>query len=206
MRAATKRFLASVAKRYPCAVLTGRARRGVLPQLRGAGIEHVVGNHGLEWGGRERIPAEVVRSVRKWRDLLSHSLNGAAGVRVENKRASLCIHYRGAPDKTRALRFVRKAARRLTGVRLVGGKDVLNVLPAGLGGKWEALERLCRETRCAKAVFVGDDETDEEVFARAPAGSVLTIHVGCRGPTRAGHCLCSQTEMDRFLAFMAGLR
>lgn len=202
MRPGTRRLLASVAQTYPSAVLTGRARADVLPFIRGIGVAHVVGNHGIEWDPPDASEAGIVRKVGDWRGTLSGMLEGVQGVWIEDKRLSLSVHYRRARKKAVASRAVHNAVRWLHGARLVEGKHVLNILPAGKGGKWEALEKMMRTTRCPRAIFAGDDMTDEEVFERADPRRVLTIRVGCRTRTHAGFCLRSQREIDRLLGLL----
>ncbi|HEV2447687.1 MAG TPA: trehalose-phosphatase, partial [Candidatus Sulfopaludibacter sp.] len=48
MRAGTSRLLARVAALYPCAVISGRARRDLHERLAGTGVKRVIGNHGAE--------------------------------------------------------------------------------------------------------------------------------------------------------------
>ena len=67
---------------------------------------------------------------------------------------------------------------RLGPVRLVGGKHVVNLLPAGAPHKGLALERARARLGCDTAIYVGDDETDEDVFALDQPGRLLAIRVG----------------------------
>src|SRR5688572_28246449 len=57
MRPGTRRLLASVARRYPCVVISGRARHDVLSRVGGVPVWHVSGNHGLEpWAQNAEYP------------------------------------------------------------------------------------------------------------------------------------------------------
>ena len=109
---------------------------------------------------------------------------------IEDKGLSLAVHYRGARRKKEARALILDAAAGLGDVRLVGGKQVLNVLPAGAPGKGQALERARARLGCDTAVYVGDDETDEDVFALDQPGRLLAIRVGRkrapRPPTSSG--------------------
>src|SRR5689334_12151020 len=48
MRRSTERLLRAVAERYPCIIISGRARAAVGPLVSAIRIAHVSGNHGLE--------------------------------------------------------------------------------------------------------------------------------------------------------------
>jgi trehalose 6-phosphate phosphatase len=54
-----------------------------------------------------------------------------------------------------------------------------------------------REAGCAKALFAGDDETDEDVFRLDK--NIFSVLVGMRKNSRACYYLRSQQEMIRLL-------
>jgi trehalose 6-phosphate phosphatase len=196
LRPATRALVERLARAYPCAVISGRARADVARRLRGIPLAAIVGNHGLE---AERSPRRRSALVARWRRTLEERLLGLPGVLVEPKGLSLAVHYRHAPDPGRARARVLGAARALSGARLVGGKRVLNVLPAGAGDKGEALARTMDRLGCARAVYVGDDDTDEDVFSRRDPSRVLAIRVGRRRGSAAPWFLRSQRDVDRLL-------
>src|SRR5262249_12534782 len=133
----------------------------VAGHLSGVGVRAIAGNHGAELPGFDAAPSH---DVRRWCGSLVEALEGAPGIVIEEKRLSLAVHYRAAPDKARARRAVLAAARALDAVRIIGGKDIVNVMPAGARHKGLALEELLRGEDCEQALYVGDDETDEDVF------------------------------------------
>jgi trehalose 6-phosphate phosphatase len=202
MRPSTRRLLQDVAKRYPCVVISGRARGDVGRRLRGVALAGVVGNHGLE---PQPATAGARREVPQWVPVLERRLGGIPGVVIEDKGLSLAVHYRAARRKKEARALVLDAAAGLGDVRLVGGKQVLNVLPAGAPGKGQALERARTRLGCDTAVYVGDDETDEDVFALDQPGRLLGIRVGRRRDSAAAYFIRTQAEIDvllrSFLAF-----
>ena len=162
MRVSTRRLLRLVAERYPCIVISGRARDDLIRRLRDIPVVHVSGNHGLEpWAEDVRY----VLQVREWIKQLAPRLAPCQGVIIEDKIYSLSIHYRAARDRQQAARAIDAAVRDLTGTRRIGGKLVLNLVPAGAPNKGAALERARRLLVCDAALYVGDDETDEEVVA-----------------------------------------
>jgi trehalose 6-phosphate phosphatase len=196
--------VADLAGRYDVAIVTGRAvsdaRRMLAFEPR-----YLIGNHGAEgipaW--RERS-AEFERGVADWRATLDacEALD-AAGVMIEDKRYSLSLHYRQAPDADDAYRAIEACITALLPVpKIVGGKAVVNLLPPGAPNKGDALRELIRETQCANALYVGDDDTDEAVFElRTPR--LLTVRVEPSADSRATLFLHQQQEVLTLLQHIA---
>ena len=196
MRASTRRLLERAAGAYPCIVISGRSRADVGRRLHGVRLRGVVGNHGLEpW----RAAPRLVREVRRFVPLLEARLRGVAGVVIEDKGLSLAVHYRRSRDKQEARARIRAAAARLGPARLMGGKQVLNILPAGAPDKGLALERARARLGRATAVYVGDDETDEDVFRLARSKRLLAIRVGRKRGSAAPYYIRTQADIDRLL-------
>jgi trehalose 6-phosphate phosphatase len=203
MRARTRELLAKVTPLYPCVVISGRSQNDVMKRLRGTGVVVVVGNHGVEpWQAHNRF----VDAVRKWHPVLEKHLGRLKGVEIEDKRYSLAIHYRRSREKKKARAAVLKAAALLGNVRIVGGVQVINVLPDDAPHKGMALERERIRLHCDTAVYVGDDETDEDVFMLDRPGRLLTIRVGAKRGSSAAYCIRNQRQIDEFLETMLALR
>jgi trehalose 6-phosphate phosphatase len=202
MRPSTARLLRRVARLYPCVVISGRSRADVLARVRGLPVRGVIGNHGAETG---RKAPRVRRDVARWRELLRSRLRGRRGLRIEDKTYSLAVHYRGGPGGKPAA-AIREAAAGLRGARVFGGRRVVNVVAAASPDKGAALALERRRLRCETAIYVGDDETDEDVFARADPRQVLTLRVGAGEASSAAFTLPRQAAVDRLLALLAALR
>lgn len=202
MRARTRRLLAAVAQRYPCVVISGRARDDVASRV-DVPVWHVSGNHGLEPWGED--PTYAAR-VRAWVRELRRRLTPLKGVVVEDKTYSVTVHYRRAKQKRRAMRAVAAAARALRGVRVVGGNEAVNLIPRGAPDKGEALEKARHLLACETAIYVGDDETDEDAFAAARPERLLAVRIGLGGRSRAKYRLKDQRQIDRFLRALLALR
>jgi len=203
LRASTRRLLGELARLYPCVVISGRAVRDVERRLAGVPLRAVIGNHGLEpW----RATEELRRIVERWQRTLAPRLEPLAGVELEDKVYSLAIHYQRSRRKKEARAAIVRALGLLGEVRVIGGKQVVNVLPLGAPHKGVALERERDRLGCDTAFFVGDDETDEDVFALDRPGRLLTVRVGSAGVSQASYCLRSQGEIDALLARLIGLR
>lgn len=208
MRPSTRGLLRALTRRYPCAVLSGRARNDVVRRL-GIPIAHVVGNHGLEWSRPPPGARDRVRQVRRWqqilRGILDQRLPGEPLIMIENKRYSLAIHYRRACNKIRARVAIGQALAALGSVRRMGGKDVVNVLPSGGDDKGTAVMRLQRLMRCDRMIYVGDDVTDEDVFALGDP-HLLGIRVEPRLRSLAQYYVRDQVAVDELARALIGLR
>jgi trehalose 6-phosphate phosphatase len=203
MRSKTRDLLERLARIYPCIVISGRSRRDVLRRLEGAPIAQVVGNHGIEL---HRPAGEYRALVRRWEATLRERLNGLPGVTVEDNGASVAVHYRRSTRKMRSREEVLRATVGLPRARVFGGKDVVNVVPRHAPHKGTALETERVRLGCVKAIYVGDDETDEDVFALRRPERFLTIRVGRTRSSRAGFCIRSQEDVDALLKELLVLR
>jgi trehalose 6-phosphate phosphatase len=120
---------------------------------------------------------------------------------------SISIHYRNARDKRKALRAIDRAMRGLRRARRLGGKLVVNIVPSGAPGKGVALERARRLLVCDTALYVGDDETDEDAFAAVRSGRLLSVKVGpIEKGSRALYLLTHQRHIDGLLRQLVAFR
>ncbi len=196
MRPATRALLRQVAARCPCVVISGRARADVLRRLRGVGAVEVIGNHGIEpW----QSTSKRLHEVRQWQSALTGQLRHLPGVSLEDKAYSVAVHYRHSREKKKARATIQRVAARLGDVRLIRGKLVVNVLPSDAPHKGMALEKARARFGCDTALYVGDDVTDEDVFALDQPGRLLTIRVGASRRSQAAYYIRSQAEIDRLL-------
>ena len=197
MRARTSALLAKLAKRYPCVVISGRARADVMEKVDTIPLRAVIGNHGME-------PSRNLRNAHwlatLWHAQLASTLPHIAGVVLEDKGVSLAVHYRQARARAAIRRLVLIAAADLDNARIVEGKMVVNILPIGAPDKSTALLALCKRLRCESAIYVGDDDNDEDIFALARQGRLLGIRIGRSSRSQAAYFLPSQAAIDQLLA------
>lgn len=204
LRPRTRALLARTATLYPCALITGRARADVARRLVGTGIAHLIGNHGLETSTGATRGAH---SVRRAHALLRAALRDAVGVDIEDKGATLAVHYRHAPRPADAReRIVAALAPLRSSLRLLGGHFVINVLPPGAGDKGTAFAALWDRLGADVALFVGDDLTDEPAFELARGRPLIGACVGANARTSAGTFLRDQREVDLLLERLVELR
>jgi trehalose 6-phosphate phosphatase len=197
MSGVTRQLLGRVARRYPAAIFSGRSRADVAARVAGLPLKAIIGNHGLENGD---VSNEMLRAVAAWNATLEPALAGVEGVDIEDKGATLSVHFRAARDVASAERAIRDAVSLLSPTpRIVGGKRLLNLLPNAGIDKGTAVQSMMRDFGTPAALFVGDDETDEDVFALYPEVDILSVRVGSSERSRARYCIRSQRQIDLLL-------
>lgn len=203
MRPTTRRLLKELTKLYPCIVISGRAQADATERLRGVTLHQIIGNHGVEpWQATRRFK----REVEGWRPVLEHRLASHRGVVIEDKVFSVAVHYRRSREKKKARSAILQAASSLGDVRVIGGKLVVNILPRDAPHKGLALMRERERFRCDTAIYLGDDETDEDVFAMDQPGRLLSIRVGKKRNSHATYYVDRQADVDVLLQRLKGLR
>ncbi len=196
LRPPTRKLLRQVAALYPCVVISGRALSDLTRRVGGLGLKGLVGNHGVE---PFRATRNIHARIMEWRPLFEEALRDEGGVAIEDKTYSLAIHFRGSRAKKRVRARVRQLASGLDRVRLIGGIEVINIVPSDAPHKGIALERERKRLHCDTAIYIGEDETDEDVFALDQPGRLLTVRVGLRSSSRADFFIRSQDDIDAFL-------
>jgi trehalose 6-phosphate phosphatase len=144
--------------------------------------------------------------VERWLPLLQDAAAPFEGVAIEDKIFSVAVHFRRAEEKQAARAAILRAARELQYSRIAEGKMVINVLPEGAPHKGVALERERQELGCERAMYVGDEEADEDVFATGGAASLLSIRVGEDQTSRAAYFVQDQDAVDDLLELLVSCR
>jgi trehalose 6-phosphate phosphatase len=171
--------LATLVDRYRVvAVVSGRRSEEVAALLAVPGIRYF-GLYGIEEAAPE-LMAAVAPLAESAAAMVPHAW-------VEDKGASIAVHYRQAPDPTRARAELVSALQEVAtsaGLELVEGKMVLELLPPDRPRKGGAVERLTGEHALSAVLFAGDDVADLDAFAaldRLAARGVDAVKVAVRG-------------------------
>jgi len=162
----------------PVGIVTGRSLDDLRSRLEFV-PDYLIGNHGLEGlPGERRMHAPLVEACGGWRDWLAPRLADIdPGIWLEDKHLSLSIHYLKARDPGAAESALSALFARLSPApRVIPGKCIFSLLPAGRGDKGEAVLQLLRFTGARGALYVGDDVTDEDVF-RLRHPDILSVRV-----------------------------
>lgn len=203
LRSPTRNLLRRVAALYPCVVISGRTLSDLTRRVGGLGLKGLIGNHGVE---SFRATRNIHARILEWRPLFEEALRDETGVAIEDKTYSLAIHFCGSRARKRVRARVLKVASELEHSRLIGGIEVINIVPSDAPHKGIALERERKRLHCDTAIYIGDDDTDEDVFALDQPGRLLTVRVGLRSSSRADFHIRSQEEIDAFLSALIRLR
>lgn len=199
---AVREKLLHLSAHAPVAIITGRA----LDDIRGLldfTPAFVVGNHGMEGvPGWEARAAVHERHCAAWKSQLSRHLEAAPhieGISIEDKRYSLSVHYRAAPDPELAAAFLDEVCSSLEPrPRLVAGKCIVSLVGEDAWHKGNALEALMEMAGAASAIYAGDDVTDEDVF-RIKRPELLSVRVERSVASAADFFVPHAQDMERLL-------
>lgn len=168
------------------AFISGRGLADVRARVDVPGLAYA-GNHGMEIqsaGGR----AAVAAAARAWRPALDAFVDAqaadpaaVAGVEVEDKGATLSVHWRNAPDPDAAHAWLdgpRTRAATDAGLAVTWGRMVMEVRPPAAIDKGTAARELITGAGARAAVHIGDDWTDADAWralhAMRDAGELTT--------------------------------
>lgn len=132
------------------------------------------------------------------------------GLLLEDKGASLALHYRRAPAQGQAvLRLARQLAEAEPGLRVLAGRKVVELQPRGTD-KGQAILAFLGEPPFAgrRPIFAGDDTTDEDGFSAVNAAGGLTLRVEDaetrrHGPSAARFRVTGVAALHQWLARLA---
>ncbi|HEV8297963.1 MAG TPA: trehalose-phosphatase [Acidimicrobiales bacterium] len=145
-----------------------------------------LGSHGLEFDaeGALGLDTKAHGRLRRLSADLTDLAAGVPGAVVEHKPYSVAFHVRNADPQLAqpALRHIVDAIAARDGVWCKPGHEVVELLVLPASKSW-ALDALRARHPGAVVLYVGDDATDEDVFADLRPGD-LGCKVGA-GPTRA---------------------
>jgi trehalose 6-phosphate synthase/phosphatase len=121
---------------------------------------------------------------------------------VEEKRASVSWHYRNSDEDLALLRAIELKNELEESImnmplQVIEGHKVVEVKMSGYN-KGSAANSLVDRGRNDFIIAIGDDKTDEDLFAALP-DSAVTVKVG-KGPTRARYGFLKQSEVIAFLS------
>jgi len=200
MNKRTEELLLKLAERAPVAVISGRGIDDLKKRVPEQ-IHFLIGNHGLEGiYPKKNALRQAHAIVEDWKKILFPKLKSEfSTVDLEDKGFSLSLHYRRSrkqkETKSALLKFLATFS---TPPRIIHGKAVLNLVPMGAPHKGIAVTELLHKLKASRALFIGDDETDEDVFSLNDH-RILGVHVGKNKSSRAKYYLENQSEVNDLL-------
>jgi trehalose 6-phosphate phosphatase len=153
-----------------------------------------VGGHGAEM--RVSTDSDAVATIappmdKELKRRLAAIARLSPGILLEDKGYSLALHYRLAPHAEKAIYEAVSLIRAdlpQAPVEILAGKSVCEVKYAGFSKGTAVRELMTHQPfRGRRPIFIGDDVTDESVFAVMPDLGGLAFSVGRRAKGVAGH-------------------
>jgi trehalose 6-phosphate synthase/phosphatase len=167
--------------------------------------------HGLWRRPNGSAPWELItQAPRDWmpgvRELLSKAVASTPGSMLEEKTASIAWHYRLvtpplAQTRRTELRQALLAQLAAQPVEILEGHLVLEVRPSSINKGSIVKAAMADAPADAVLLAIGDDRTDEDMFAALPEGSVA-VRVG-DGDTRAHYRLLGPAAVLALLELLA---
>jgi trehalose 6-phosphate phosphatase len=198
--------LQTLQQRTPVGIITGRSLTDMKKRL-AFEPDYLIGNHGLEGLPDWQLYAQDNYAMcRRWKTTLS-ALHTEIGdeLWVEDKAYSLTVHYRQASDPSAVEQaLITTLSALLPSPRLIAGQFNVSLLPPNAGDKGRAVQQLLALSRGYRALYVGDDQTDEDVFAlHHPA--IFSVRVGDETRSAAPYGIRGHGEIVRFLDLLLAL-
>ncbi|CAL9096971.1 unnamed protein product, partial [Musa acuminata var. zebrina] len=180
MRAAVR----DVARYFPTAIVSGRCLDKVINFVRLANL-YYAGSHGMDIKGPKKprhtkarakpvvfqAASEFLPMIQAAYKALSERTKSTAGVKVEDNKFCVSVHFRCVDEKSWSLLFeqVRSVLKEYPKLWLTQGRKVLEIRPTINWDKGKALEFLLESLGFADCknvmpVYIGDDRTDEDAF------------------------------------------
>jgi trehalose 6-phosphate phosphatase len=165
-----------------------------------------VGGHGAEMrlnGESDIVGIHAPPLEKELKRRLATIAKLSPGILLEDKGYSLALHYRLAPHAERAIYEAVSLIRAdlpNAPIEVLPGKCVCEIKHSGFTKASGVRELMTHEPfRGRKPLFIGDDVTDQSVFAIMPDFEGVAFSVGRRVPGVAGH-FDAPSDVREFLA------
>jgi trehalose 6-phosphate phosphatase len=185
------------------ALITGRTIADA-DRILGGAIANIAGVHGLEHRingklNRDHTAASHLHAALE--DVRELVEAGVLHANIEEKGASVALHYRHAPEIEQDVRACAAQIAARHRLRTLPGKMVIEIV-AGAHTKGDAVETFMRAAPFAgrMPVAVGDDVTDEDAFGAAARAGGFAIRVGASRSSSAAYRLETPAAVHAWLA------
>jgi trehalose 6-phosphate phosphatase len=167
-----------------------------------------VGGHGAEMrieGDNDAVAAHAPPLDKELKRRLAAIAKLSPGILLEDKGYSLALHYRLAPHAEKAIYAAVSLIRADlpdAPIEVLPGKQVCEIKHSGFTKASGVRELMTHPPfRGRKPFFIGDDVTDESVFAIMPDLDGIAFSVGRRARGVAGH-FDAPSDVREFLAHL----
>jgi len=206
----TQRVVDILAKLCTCpgtrvVIITGRSRTGIEAMIGHLSLD-IVAEHGavMKLNGEWKY---TVLTADSWKNkilgLLQDYVANVPGSFIEKKDFALTWHYRQCDGKAGTVAAAELIAQLMPvaneyRLKVIDGNRIVEVV-AGNSDKGKAALQLAQQQAYDFILAIGDDKTDEDMFAALrELPSCFTIKVG-KGETAAGHQMVNVQEVLLFL-------
>ncbi len=197
----TNELLKQLSEMVPVAIISGRSIEDLKCRLKFK-PPYLIGNHGLEGLDENRFSLnEASKRCKSWNSKLS-DVQFISGVQIEDKTYSLAIHFRHCRKKKEAKAQILSAIADLSpSPRVIFGKSVINILPPMAPHKGIAVLELMLKVGAKNAFYIGDDDTDEDVFG-LPNSQIMSVRVGEKKTSQARYFIERQSQINELLRLL----
>lgn len=198
----TSHLLQSLAEIALLAIISGRSVSDLKSRLNFL-PDYLIGNHGMEGITLITKPIESSKAIcDAWKLQLAtdiYTCGKLSEVTIEDKFFSLTLHFRQAKNKKMLRMMIHEKIQKLDPPpKVITGKSVINLVPMNSPNKGDAFLELITRQNFTHAFYVGDDETDEDIFTLSN-NSILTVRVGHKKTSQAQFFIKKQCEINHLL-------
>lgn len=197
----TYRLLSVLSQEAPVAIISGR---GISDLKKRVNLENVylVGNHGLEGVKKwKTVQLKAKNICKNWLKILK-AQHFESSIFIEDKKYSLSIHFRDSQNRKFSSEKIETVIKKLSPTpRIIRGKCVYNIVPKNSPNKGTAVLELKRNKKLKNVIYIGDDDTDEDVF-RLPQKTIMTVRIGKKNNSKAKYYLKRQSEINKILKIL----
>lgn len=201
----TKLLLSNLSLNLKMSIISGRSLSDLQSRVPSS-FQYLIGNHGTEglpcW---DFLDSKIKDKCQKIKILLMQFLKdefSTSAIEIEDKLYTLTIHYKGAPNLYRTQTIIKKKIAPLEPLaRIIPGKDIFNIIPKEASNKGQALLEIMHDSKSQFAFYIGDDDTDEDVFAINDP-RIFTVRVGKKEGSKAKYFVEHQGDIDTLLQYL----
>lgn len=185
------------------AIVTGRSL-GDLSEIVGDAVDHAAGVHGFEIQRGARISRDQIEvsQLAGAREDVRHMLQQQSlPALVEDKHASLALHYRQIPDAEETIQGIAREIAARRGLRLLQGKMVVELIATARTKGYAVTVLMAAPPFVGRTpIAIGDDRTDEDAFVAAKRMGGFGVLVGEQRASAADYVLPNPNAVAAWLA------
>lgn len=199
----TELLLINLSMTLKLSIISGRSLSDLQSRVP-SHFQYLIGNHGAEglpcnWDFLDSSIKDMCQKLKMLvMQIFSYEFS-TSDIEIEDKLYTLTLHYKGAPNLYRTQAIIKEKIAQLEPIaRIIPGKDIFNIIPKEASNKGQALLELMQGSKSKFAFYIGDDDTDEDVFAINDP-RIFTVRVGKKEGSQAKYFVEHQGDIDTLL-------